>query len=285
MLPWLNKQGDGRVSSRRRSVRADERRAVLTKRRKFVIVSALLTIGLLVIQRLSVESRYAAIAFFALAAYCLTAWSLFKELRGVAWLTNLVLPTLYPTAVALFYFLLPQAPLTQMIVLILFAVSMYGLLLTANIFAVASIRTIQLLRAARAVGFLLSILASAFLYHVIFSLHLPFYLVLLLTFVASYPLMLAGAWSYHLSDRIGIEARYALVGSLLVMEMAWALSFWLIEVPLASIVLAMVMSVVFGLFQHDLEERLFTRTVQEYLGFAGIVMIVVIISVMSHWAS
>jgi hypothetical protein len=56
-------------------------------------------------------------------------------------------------------------------------------------------------------------------------------------------------------------------------------------VPLASIVLAMVMYVVLGLFQHDLEERLFTRTVQEYLGFAGIVMIVVIISVMSHWAS
>jgi hypothetical protein len=285
MLPWLNKETGGRVTPRRRVARTNERRAVLTKRRKFVIVSTLLTLGLLVIQRLSVESRYGAIAFFAIAAYCLTAWSMLKELRGVAWLTNLVLPTLYPTAVALFYFLLPQAPVTQMIVLLLFAVSMYGLLLTANIFAVASIRTIQLLRAARAVGFLLSILASAFLYHVIFSLHLPFYLVILLTYVVSYPLMLAGAWSYHLSDRIGTEARYALIGSLLVMEVAWGLSFWLIEVPLASIVLAMVMYVVLGLFQHDLEERLFARTVQEYLAFAGIVLLTVMISVLSHWAS
>ncbi|PIW08570.1 hypothetical protein COW38_00510, partial [Candidatus Collierbacteria bacterium CG17_big_fil_post_rev_8_21_14_2_50_45_7] len=122
----------------------------LTKRRKFLLVAILLSFGLLIVQKLPIESRYSAIGFYALSAYLLTAWSLLKDLRGVNWIVNLILPTMYPISVALFYFLLPQAMVTRTIVVILFLISMYALLLTSNIFAVATTRTIQLLRAARA---------------------------------------------------------------------------------------------------------------------------------------
>jgi hypothetical protein len=190
---------------------------------------------------------------------------------------------MYPVSVALFYFLLPQAAATRTIVVVLFAVSMYALLLTANIFAVASIRTIQLLRAARAVGFLLSILTSAFLFHVIFSesrasaggdTGTP-------SLAAD---LVAGTWSYVVSNTIKREFYYALVGSIVIAQLAVALSFWLISVPLASVVLAMGMYVTLGLFQHDLEGRLFNRTVQEYLGFAGIVFVVVVAAVVFRWS-
>jgi len=256
---------------------------ILTKRRKFLLVSILLSFGLLIVQRLPVESRYSAIGFFALAAYLLTAWSLLKDLRGVNWLVNLILPTLYPVSVALFYFLLPQAVVTRGIVVLLFGISMYALLLTVNIFAVASTRTIQLLRAARAVGFLLSILTSAFLFHVIFSLRLSGWLVGLLVFVSSLPILWQGVWSYVVSSTVKKEFYYALVGAVVIAQMAIALSFWLIEVPLASVVLAMGMYVILGLFQHDTEGRLFSRTIQEYLGFAGIVFIVVTLAVVYRW--
>lgn len=256
---------------------------LLTKRRKFLFVSILLSVGLLIVQRLPVESRYSAIAFFALAAYLLTAWSLLKDLHGANWIVNLILPTLYPVSVALFYFLLPQAPSTQMVVMVLFVVSMYALLLTVNIFAVASIRTIQLLRAARAVGFLLSILTSAFLFHVIFSLRVISWLVGLLVFMVSLPLLWQGAWSYVVSSTVKREFYYGLVGAVVMAEMAIALSFWLIGVPLASVVLSMGMYVILGLFQHDLEGRLFNRTIQEYVGFAGIVFAVVTIAVFFQW--
>lgn len=254
-----------------------------TKRKKFLLVSILLSFGLLMVQRLPVESRYSAIGFFALAAYLLTAWSLFKDLHGINWLVNLILPTLYPVSVALFYFLLPQAVITRMIVALLFAISMYGLLLTVNIFAVATTRTIQLLRAARAVGFLLSILTSALLFHVIFSLRVAGWLVGLLVFAVSLPILWQGAWSYVASVTVKREFYYGLVGAVAISEMAIALSFWLIEVPMASVVLAMGMYVVLGLFQHDLEGRLFARTIQEYLGFAGIVFVVVTSAVILRW--
>lgn len=256
---------------------------IMTKRRKFLLVSILLSIGLLIVQRLPVESRYSAIIFFAIAAYLLTAWSLFKDLRGVNWLVNLILPTMYPVSVALFYFLLPQAVITRSVVVILFAISMYGLLLTVNIFAVATTRTIQLLRAARAVGFILSILTSAFLFHVIFSLGVTGWLVGLLVFAVSLPILWQGVWSYVAAISAKREFYYGLVGAVVMAQMAMALSFWLIEVPLASVVLAMGMYVILGLFQHDLEGRLFTRTIQEYLGFAGIVFLVVTTAVVMRW--
>ncbi|MFH1243955.1 MAG: hypothetical protein V1487_00045 [bacterium] len=257
---------------------------VLTKRRRFVLISILLSVGLWVIQRLPVESRYFSIALVGVVTYLLAAWALFKDLHGPAgWIVNLLLPTLYPVSIALFYFLLPQAWATRLVIVILFAVSMYALLLTANIFAVASIRTIQLLRAARAVGFLLSILTSAFLFHVIFSLRLPVWIVVGMVYVVSLPILWQGTWSYVVSTSVKKEFYYAMVGATILANMALALSFWLIDVPLASVMLAMAMYVILGLCQHDLEGRLFKRTVQEYMGFAGIVFVVVSLAVMLKW--
>lgn len=266
-----------------RKKRSGKNTLIMTKRRKFLLVSILLSFGLLIVQRLPVESRYSAIGFFAVSAYLLTAWSLLKDLHGINWLINLILPTLYPVSVALFYFLLPQAAMTRTIVVLLFGISMYGLLLTVNIFAVATTRTIQLLRAARAVGFLLSILTSAFLFHVIFSLRVAMWIVGLLVFAVSLPILWQGVWSYVVSNEVKREFYYALPGALVIAEMSIALSFWLIEVPLASVMLAMGMYVTLGLFQHDMEGRLFSRTIQEYLGFAAIVFAVVTSAVFFRW--
>lgn len=278
---WISRPKERRP---RRTVEKNTSRSFFTKRRKFVIVSILLSIGLFVIQTLSVESRYAALLVFGVLSYTLSGWSLFKDLRGIEWLSVLTLPTLYPVSVALFYFLLPQDMTVRIIVTGVFAVTMYALLLTANIFAVASIRTIQLLRAARAVGFLLTVLTSAFLYHVIFALRLPALFVGLLVFVSSYLIFYQGVWSHTLTIKgEKKEFIYTLVGSLILLESGLALSFWLLDVALASIMLAMMMYVLLGLFQQDLEQRLFTRTIQEYVGFSAIVFLVIASTAMIRW--
>jgi hypothetical protein len=288
MWNWLKKRGVAessvtRVIPRRRGVAHTKQSAILTKRRKFLLVSMLLTTGMWIIQSLSVEARYLAIVLFALSSASLTAWSLSTDLRGVAWVLDLILPTIYPTTVAVFYFLLPQASVTRGVVLLLFAISMYGLLLTANIFAVAAIRTIQLLRAARAVGFLLSILTSALFFHVLYSLHLPLPVVVGLTYLISYPILLQGIWSYTLHTEVRRDLLSAAVGALVIAELALAISFWLIDPPLASVMLSMAMYVVMGIFQHEAEGRLFQRTIQEFIGFAGIVFLVVVTTTIVRW--
>lgn len=288
MLTWFKKSqllDKPRVIPRRirGEVAKYKRGATLTKRRKFLIVSLLLTLGMWIIQSLSVEARYLAIVVLAVFSAALTAWSLIKDLRGVAWVLDLILPTLYPTIVAIFYFLLPQAAVTRWIVLLLFSITMYGLLLTANIFAVAAIRTIQLLRAARAVGFLLSILTSALFFHVLYSLHLPLLVVVGLVFLVTYPILLQGIWSYTLHTDISRDLWSAAVGALVVAELALAISFWLIDPPLASVMLSMATYVVMGIFQHNAEGRLFPRTVQEFLGFSMIVFVVVVGTTIVRW--
>jgi len=134
----------------------------MTKRMKLVIVAVALSLGLLGIQSIDIDARYQAIGLLAGVAYGLSAWALFNDLKGTEWLTVLILPVLYPVAVALFYFLLPVRILSRVAILSIFGIGMYALLLTENIFSVAAIRTIQLLRAAHAVGFLLTLLVAFF---------------------------------------------------------------------------------------------------------------------------
>lgn len=259
------------------------RKSGLSKRRKFVLISIILSVGLWIIQNLTVEQRYLAMLGLATTSYGLTAWALHKDLRGWTWVIDMILPTIFPTMVAFFYFLLPQAAMTRWVVLGMFAVAMYGLLLTTNIFAVAAIRTIQLLRAARAVGFLLSILTSALFYHVVFSLHLPLPVVAGLVLLVSFPILLQGIWAYTLAEKPKSEVGYAAVGSVVIAEFALAVSFWVVDPALSAILLSMVMYEVMGLFQHEVEGRLFERTVQEFIGFAGIVFVVVTVATIIRW--
>ncbi len=256
----------------------------LTKRKRFFMVSVLLTIGLFAVQQFPVDSRILVFGVYGLFSYLLCTWSLFRDLRGIAWVTNLILPTFYPLAVGLFYFLLPQYDLTRIIVAGLFLVSMYALLLTSNIFAIASMRTIQLLRAARAVGFLLTVLTAAFLFHFIFSLRVGVPYILLLSVVITFPLFVFGIWSYVLGERMsGKEMSRAAIATIVVVELAVAISFWQIDVALISIFLSMIVYVVLGIFQHELEDRLFARTIQEYVGFGILVFGIISTMVMWRW--
>lgn len=238
----------------------------MAKRKKFILVSVILTIGLLGIQLVGIEQRYEAIVFFSGVSVLLSAWALLSDLKGIQWLTLLTLPALYPASVSLFYFLLPASIISRVLLLGLFGVGMYALLLTDNIYAVAAIRTIQLLRAAHAVGFLISMATAIFLIGTLFSFKLPFWQNGALTAVVLFPLLVQGIWSATLQNGIRRQVWVAsLVLGLSVGELAMAVSF----IPMTPLVSAIVVSgyfyVVLGLMQQQLQERLFARTVQEYL--------------------
>lgn len=275
-----------KIARRRRQVK-DKSGLVLTKRRKFFLVSLIVGLGLFIVQGLSGEKRFSALAILGGVTYVLSAWSLFRDLGGIEWLTCLFLPSLFPIAVGLFYFLLPQLMVVRLIIVGIFIISMYALLLTANIFSVASIRTIQLLRAARAIGFLFTVVTATFLYHLLLSFKLHFWWNGLITAVISWLLFVQSLWSLELSDK-GISRRvlaYSLGGSLVMLELAVVVSFLPVEVALGSLFLAMAVYVLLGLMYHSLEEKLFKKTMNEYIFFAflGLIMIVVT-SIVGWWS-
>ncbi len=254
----------------------------ITKRQKFIISAVLLSAGLLAIQLANVPWRYQAIFTLTVFTYLLSAWSLKEGLSGIKWLTVLILPALFTAGVGLFYFLLPSTWLTRLPVAALYGLGLYALFLTENIFAVAAIRNIQLLRAAHAVGFLLTLLTAFFLYDTILSFRLSFWLNFILVFLVSLPLFIQGLWSVKLEEKISGQIWfYSLALSLIIAEGALALSFWPVTVSAGSLALITIMYVVLGLTQNYLSQRLFKRTINEYLTVGIIVLAVIIMT--THW--
>ncbi len=254
----------------------------MTKRQKFVITTAILSVGLLAIQIANVTWRYQAIGVLSILTYLLAAWSLREGLDGIEWLTVLTLPPLFTAGVGLFYFLLPARWLTRLPVAAAFGLGTYALLLTENIFSVASIRTIQLFRAAQAVGFLLTLVTAFFLYDTMFSFRLSFWANALLTLMISFPILLQGLWSVKLEKKISGQVwLYTLGLSLVLAEAAVVISFWPVNIASGSLFLVSVMYIILGLSQQHLAHRLFSRTIQEYLGVGLAVLGIILLT--THW--
>lgn len=245
----------------------------MSKRKRFVLVSLFLTLGLWTTQLIPFEQRYEAIIFFFGISILFSAWALFSDIAGIQWLTVLTLPTLYPLSVALFYFLLPRNPFLQAVLLVSFGVGMYCLFLTENIYSVAAIRTIPLLRVAHAGGFLFTVITSIFLLGTMFGFRLPFWANGILAALCLFPLFLAGLWSSTLKRRIEKSVwKQSLIFSFIAGELAMAVSL-LPMVPLVSaIVVSGYLYAVLGLLQQQAQERLFSKTIQEYI-FVGFMVI------------
>ncbi len=231
---------------------------------------------------MDIEARYQAIGLLAGVAYGLSVWAMFEDLKNIEWLTILILPVMYPISVALFYFLLPERILTRVAILGLFGIGMYALLLTENIFSVAAIRTIQLLRAAHAVGFLLTLLVAFFLWGTIFSFRLDPWWNALLVSITSLPLSLQALWSVNLEEKISKDVWMNSLG------LSWGLgslglviSLWPVSITVASLFLVSSMYVSLGLIQHRMSGRLFKKTIEEYLWVGAAVLVITFI--LAHW--
>jgi len=246
----------------------------VTKRQKFLLSAVVLSGLLMMVQYVPIDYRYVAIFGLFLVTYLVSAWALFDDLKGIEWVTILSVPSLYAVAIGLFYFLLPSNWFSRITIVTLFGVGMYALFLTENIFSVAASRTIQLLRAAHAVGFLLSILTVALLYNTIFSLQWPFWANGPLVAVSTWPAVLNGLWSMKLDSFISKDIlRMSMAIALVCGVIGIGLSFLPVTVWVAALFLATVVYVTLGLLQHEISERLFRRTITEYVVVGVLVLI------------
>lgn len=265
----------------------------MTKRQKFVISSLLLALGFFLIQFVAFEYQYWTITGLVIFALLLCYWALREGLAKNASLLTLVLPVFFTAGTQLFYLGLENSVffstlpeflrmITRILLVIVYTLGIYALLLTSNIYTVAQARTIQLLRSAHAVGFVMTLLTGFFLFNAIFSFRLDFWVNGITASLVSFPLMLQGLWSIDLEERISKELFYDSVGiALIVGQIATILSFWPITVTVASLALTTVVYVGLGLGQAKLQQRLFGKTIREYLLFG--VMIFVIMFITARW--
>lgn len=252
----------------------------MRRREKFVLASILLSLGLLSVQYVPLDFRYPLLLVFSVFTYLVSAWALSDDLQKIEWLTILPLPTLYAGAVGAFYFLLPEGWTSRFFNLGLFGIGMYALYLTANIYSVAKGRTIQLLRAAHAIGLLFTLLTSLLYLNTILSHHFPFYINGLLVGVTHFPLIFLFLWAVRLEPKIDTKVvQISLIFTLFMVELGIMLSFFPMSVWLTSLFLMTFLYIVLGILQAYFQDRFFQSTINEYTGvgiFLGALFLVLL---------
>lgn len=244
-----------------------ERRMTISKRQLFVVITLCLTAVLMLTQLISIEYiRYPLVVLLSLITYGASAFGLREDLRGIEWFTLLVPLTLYSAAIALFYFLLPARWLTRIPVAVFYAIGLYALLLTENIYNVAANRTIALLRAARSVGFLMTLLTFYLLVLTVLSFRSYAPVNCLVIAAIAFLHVFPAVWSVGLEENAGKNVTViSITVSVLIGELVWALSFW----PMPSTMIAVLISSVFystvGMAQEYMENKLYKKTIIEFV--------------------
>jgi hypothetical protein len=256
----------------------------MSKRRRFVITSILLSLGFVAIQFLNDQNRFWAIGVLGIATIILFSWSLFEGLGRNMTLLTLILPTIFTLGVGTFWFLLPTNIFARIPVVIFYAIGIYILCLTMNIFTVSAIRTIALLRAARGVGFVLSLVTSFLVFDAALSLRYPIYYLLPLVLGVSFPLFFQGFWSVVLEKEFSKDILItSAISTLIMAEIAAVLFFWPVTVVVGSLFLTVTFYILLGLGQSRIEGRLFSATIREHLTVGALVFIAMYFS--THWGA
>ena len=272
----------------------------MSKRQKFAIATIILVLGIVAIRYPFLQWRFR-ILVFGLVSWLISVWAVYdRDFSGIEWGTLTILPAAFAIGAAMVFPLLPANfdsfliwPISydtgmilalgvKMIFLLFFSMGYYAVLLTENIYNVAAIRTIQLLRAAHSVGFMMARFSSVCFYIVLASFHLGslanFFSVVVISWVLIFPTV----WAVNLPEKSFVKERnLTFFAGLILGEIAWVLSFW----PLPSVVFALFLGVIFyilvGISQYFLSERLFGTTVKEFIIVSSIVFLLIIFT--TNW--
>jgi len=252
-----------------------DRRTLLTRRQQFVAVTVVLTALLLLTQVVPLGFRYPLVALLSVVTYALSAFALREDLEGIEWITLLLLPTLFTTAISMFYFLLPVRWLTRLPVAVLYGIGMYALLLTENIYHVAADRTIALLRAAHSVGFLVTILTYFLLTQTVLAFRFDPFTNTILIGLVSFGLVFSSLWVMELTDNINRRVRDLTIAiTVFLLNLVWIFSLLPTKPTIQALFFTTAFYSAVGMGQQFLVEKLYKKNVVEFGIVAAIVLVV-----------
>lgn len=247
--------------------------SLLSKRQKIILTTIFISIGFLFVthQNTVLFRKYHYIVILCIISYLLCLWSLLKGMTKTKAFMVLILPIYYIVSMIGFYFLFQQIRwLTRIPVAVFFALSFYCLLLSQNVFHVASDRAIPLYRAATTANFVYTIFTLILLHSIIFSFNLPFYWNGVLFFASSLPIIIQSLWVVKIGELSSHIVVYSAVISLILAEGGIALSFWSASPLVLSLFLNSISYSILGIVLDLLRERTSKRVVLEYSSVGGI---------------
>ncbi len=248
----------------------------IPKRQKFIIGVVVLSLVLFFSEQLFGKGGIYIAFLLAIFTDIFVFWAERSDFKDNFSPQIFILPLFYTLACALFYFLVPARFLTRIGMTGLYALGLYSLLLSENIFIVSSIRTIALLSSARTVSFIVTLLSYFFIANVIFALRLNIFLTLFLVFIFSFPLILHSIWSHTLEKDPRSYLEWISLISICIVEVTFVLWFWSTTPTIIALFLTCLFYILVGISQVWLDKRLFKGVMWEYIWVSVIVFLVFI---------
>ncbi len=221
------------------------------------------------------------IPLLILSTYVMTYFALLEDIEKVEWFFLFVMPIAFTILSYSFYLLFPVRWLTRAPFLIFYAVSIYALLLSSNIFNVGVKKTLRLYRAAFSINFLYQTIVLFFFFNLLFSLRLSFLYNAVLTFIAVYILAIQVLWSVNPSLEVDAEVSHmSLLISVFLAEAVIVLSFININVSIFALFLVSFYYLLTGLSYAYLTQMFFKKNIQGYIISFAFVTVITLISLL-----
>lgn len=259
------------------SIKLPKTEMTVTKRQRFVVAVLLLSLGLFFIEHQFGKSGFYISIFLSVLSVIFFALSMHKDLRENFTPNLLIMPFFFTLAFSLFYFLVPARFLSRILLTSIYAIGLYSLFLSLNIFTIASIRTIALLSSARTVSFIISLISYFFLSTVAFSLHIGIVPLALLVFFFSFFLVYQSIWTITLEKSIKKNLLWSLLLAVCLAEVSLMLWFWPSTPTLVALFLTGIFYTMVGLSHVWFEKRLFKGIIWEYVWVAVLVFCILIL--------
>lgn len=248
----------------------------LSKRGKFVMTVVLLSAGLMVFEFLGINGLKFGL-FLAFLTDLFLYLILKEDIKGTFYYPIFILPFLYTISFGLFYLLFPPRLFLKILITCLYAFGLYSLFLTQNIFAISSVKTITLLRSARIVLFVITILILFFIFNIIFLMRFSIFLTPFIVFLITFILNFQSLWFYSMNRS---QAKQIIINvffiALAISEISFILTIWPVNGTIYSILLTGIFYVFSGLSHSWIEGKLFKDIMWEYVwvGFLSILILI-----------
>lgn len=258
------------------------KKTFFSKRQRFVAGVVFLSSSLFLIEHFMGKSGLPLVFLVAALSDVFLYWALHKDLKEVFSSQVFILPFFYTLALGFFYLLVPQRLLIKLILTIIYALGIYSVFLSQNIFTVSSIRTIALLSSARTVSFVTTLFSYFFLMVVIFSMHLNIFVTIVLIALSSFALVIHSIWTYALDKKLNEITPWGTMLTICLSEVALLLWFWPSTPTIISLFITGVFYIIVGLSHLWFEKRLFKGVILEYVWVAFVVFTVLVL--FTPWA-
>ncbi|MDQ3098419.1 MAG: hypothetical protein M3Q44_01610 [bacterium] len=252
----------------------------LTKRKRFIIASAAITLATFIFPSMLKLYGPIVIAVYAATAYLVSIFALKEDISGIEYVTLFILPVLFTVGAGLFISIVPERKIYRWPLYAAVPISIYSIYLTENIFNVAGIRTIQLLRMANVFCYIITLVTSVFLFWFTLSLRLQIIENVLLICTIVTLLTLQFLWSFELTQKFTLKTLlYTAVSILVFAQISIVINFYAISTIYATLFLVSIYYVLLGLVHHYNEKKLTRKVAIEYTLAAFIVFVFMILSV------